>query len=211
MLKLFEPQSKVQKDRQIIRETDMRMAKYSRRGLISNFLIYTLCLLVEQTFIQQYQTLAIVLTCGLLLATALRGYLLFRMDAIYPRAPNAWRNKYFIATLIGASWWGVILSSVTLVLDRLPASLRGSMEWFCLLAGLVVTGLVAWFSVRLAWQSYVYHDVSPAADVTPLWIPQMGMVLGSIGFAMAFVHAIVLRWQGGDFMAKSGDEAARAE
>lgn len=117
MLKLFEPQSKVQKDRQIIRETDMRMAKYSRRGLISNFLIYTLCLLVEQTFIQQYQTLAIVLTSGLLVATALRGYLLFRMDAIYPRAPNAWRNKYFIATLIGATWWGVILSSVTLVLD----------------------------------------------------------------------------------------------
>lgn len=100
---------------------------------------------------------------------------------------------------------------VTLVLDRLPASLRGSMEWFCLLAGLVVTGLMAWFSVRLAWQSYVYHDVSPAADVTPLWIPQMGLVLGSIGFAVAFAHAIVLRWQGGDFMAKSGDEAARAE
>lgn len=117
MLKLFEPQSKVQKDRQIIRETDMRMAKYSRRGIISNFLIYSLCLLVEQTFIQQYQSLAIILTSGLLLATMLRAYLLFRMDAIYPRAPTAWRNKYFIATLIGATWWGVMLSSVTLVMD----------------------------------------------------------------------------------------------
>lgn len=117
MLKLFEPQSKVQKDRQIIRETDMRMAKYSRRGLISNFLIYTLCLLVEQNFIQQYQKLAIVLTAGLLVATAVRGYLLFRMDAIYPRAPTGWRNKYFLATLLGASWWGFILASVTLLMD----------------------------------------------------------------------------------------------
>mgnify|MGYP001191710922 CR=1 FL=1 len=117
MLKLFEPQNKIQKDRQIIRDTDRRMAKYSRRGLISNVLIYTLCLLVEQNFIQHYQTLAIVLTCGLLLATAVRGYLLFRMEALYPRGPTAWRNRYFVATLIGAAWWGVMLSSVTLVMD----------------------------------------------------------------------------------------------
>src|SRR5690554_2139548 len=101
ILKLFEPQSKVQKDRQIIRDTDIRMAKYGRRGLISNVLVYTLCLLVEQNFIQQYQPLAIVLTLGLILTTAVRGYLLFRMDTIYPRAPGSWRNKYFLATLVG--------------------------------------------------------------------------------------------------------------
>ncbi|MBA4265824.1 MAG: TRAP transporter permease DctQ, partial [Comamonadaceae bacterium] len=100
---------------------------------------------------------------------------------------------------------------VTLVLDRLPPSLRAPMEWFCLVMGLVVAGVMAWFSIRLAWLSWVTHDVSPAADVTPLWIPQMGVVLGSIGFAVAFAHAIVVRWQGGDFMAKSGEEAARAE
>lgn len=117
MLKLFEPQSKIQKDRQIIRDTDMRMAKYGRRGLISNILIYTLCLLVEQNFILHYHTLAIVLTIGLLVTTAARGYLLFRMDAIYPRGPTSWRNKYFIATLVGAAWWGLILASVTLVMN----------------------------------------------------------------------------------------------
>lgn len=117
ILKLFEPQSKVQKDRQIIRDTDIRMAKYGRRGLISNVLVYTLCLLVEQNFIQQYQPLAIVLTLGLILTTAVRGYLLFRMDTIYPRAPGSWRNKYFLATLVGAAWWGVTLGSVTLVMN----------------------------------------------------------------------------------------------
>lgn len=100
---------------------------------------------------------------------------------------------------------------VTLVLDRLPASLRGAMEWFCLAFGLAVAVVMAWFSVRLAWLSYITHDVSPAADVTPLWIPQLGLVLGSIGFALAFAHALVMRWQGGDFMAKPGGEAARAE
>lgn len=117
ILKLFEPQSKIQKDRQIIRDTDMRMAKYGRRGLISNVLVYTLCLLVEQNFILHYRTLAIVLTVGLIAATAVRGYLLFRMEAIYPRAPTSWRNKYFMATLVGAAWWGVTLGSVTLVMN----------------------------------------------------------------------------------------------
>lgn len=117
MLKLFEPQSKIQKDRQIIRETDMRMAKYGRRGLISNVLIYTICLLVEQNFILHYRNLATVLTIGLVLVTAVRAYLLFRMDTIYPRGPNSWRNKYFLATLVGATWWGVTLGSVTLVMN----------------------------------------------------------------------------------------------
>ncbi len=117
MLKLFEPQSKVQKDRQIIRDTDMRMAKYSRRGLISNILIYTICLLVEQNFLLHYRTLALVLTIGLVLSTAVRAYLLFRMGTIYPRGPTSWRNKYFLATLIGAVWWGVMLASVTLVMN----------------------------------------------------------------------------------------------
>lgn len=117
MLKLFEPQSKVQKDRQIIRDTDMRMAKYSRRGLISNILIYTICLLVEQNFLLHYRTLALVLTIGLVLSTAVRAYLLFRMGTIYPRGPTSWRNKYFLATLVGAVWWGVMLASVTLVMN----------------------------------------------------------------------------------------------
>lgn len=117
MLKLFVPQTKVQKNRQIIRDTDMRMAKYSRRGLISNFLIYTLCLVFEQRFVSEHHTLAIVLTGGLLLITLIRGYFLFRIDSIYPKAPAQWRNKYFTATLFGACWWGLILAYVTLYMD----------------------------------------------------------------------------------------------
>lgn len=114
MFKLFNPQTKAQKDRVILRETDMRMAKYSRRGIITNFLIYSACLLIEQNFIRDHQLLALVLTIGLLLTTLLRAYLLFRIEAIYPRGPAAWRNRYFLATLLGAGWWSLILSTLTL-------------------------------------------------------------------------------------------------
>jgi signal transduction histidine kinase len=116
MFNLFTPQSKVQKDRQIMRETDMRMAKYSRRGLVTNFLVYLLCL-ASGEFVEQQFKLALTLTLGLLLLTLLRGYFLFRFETIYPRAPNRWRNIYFLVTLLGAMWWGFITSSVTLALE----------------------------------------------------------------------------------------------
>ncbi|HVL44901.1 MAG TPA: TRAP transporter small permease, partial [Acidovorax sp.] len=59
------------------------------------------------------------------------------------------------------------------------------------------------------WISYITHDISPAADASPLWIPQISMAMGCIGFALAFAHALVLRFQGTAFMAVS--EAARSE
>lgn len=116
MFSFFIPTSKVQKDRSIMRETDARMAKYSRRGLIFNFFAYLICL-VGGRFVVENRDLTITLTIGLLLITLLRGFFLFRFDQLYPRAPQRWRNSYFVATLLGAMWWAVILVSVTLKLD----------------------------------------------------------------------------------------------
>lgn len=116
MFSFFVPVSKVQKDRRIIRETDMRMAKYSRRGLIVNFIAFLICLYGGQ-FLDQNRELTIVLTIGLLLVTFLRGIFLFRFDQIYPRAPGKWRDRYFYATLLGAFWWSVIMVSITIVLE----------------------------------------------------------------------------------------------
>lgn len=115
MFSFFEPISKVQKDRRIMRETDARMAKYSRRGLILNFLAFLICL-IGGRFIEENKDLTVVLTTGLLLITILRGFFLFRFEHLYPRAPARWRNSYFVATLVGAIWWGVIMCSVTLTL-----------------------------------------------------------------------------------------------
>jgi len=115
MSHFFQPNSKVQKDRHIMRETDSRMAKYSRRGLIFNFIAFLVCLLSGR-FVDENLELTVVLASGLLLVTFLRGYYLFRFDQHYPRGPARWRNVYFVVTLLGAVWWGVILFSVTLTL-----------------------------------------------------------------------------------------------
>lgn len=115
MFSFFRPNSKVQRDRHVLRETDSRMAKYSRRGLVFNFLAFLVCI-AEGHYIEQSRTMAIILTVGLLLVTCLRGWFVFRFDQIYPHAPARWRNGYFASTLLGAVWWGLILFSITLQL-----------------------------------------------------------------------------------------------
>lgn len=112
---LFKPESKVQKDRVIMRETDTRMAKYSRRGLIVNFLAYLLCFSLGDIHIVA-PTTAVVLTAGLIITLLIRAYILIRFEAIYSRGPSRWRSLFFIVTLIGAAWWSAILVTLTLVL-----------------------------------------------------------------------------------------------
>ena len=114
MFHFFVPASKVQKDRAIMRETDARVAKYSRRGLILNFLVFVLCLTFGDFEKTEHNT-AIVLVTGLLLVTLVRSYYLFRFDALYARAPTRWRNQYFFASCLGAAWWSVILVTLTWV------------------------------------------------------------------------------------------------
>ena len=88
---------------------------------------------------------------------------------------------------------------VTLVMQRLPAKAQNILEYWCLLAASALSVYLAWFTCRLVWVSYATHDVSPSADATPLWIPQLAMALGCIGFAIAFLHALWARWSGAEF------------
>lgn len=94
---------------------------------------------------------------------------------------------------------------VTLLLNRVSPKVRGILEWWSLGAGLALTSYVAWYAVRLVWVSHTTHDISPAADATPLWIPQLAMALGCIGFALSFAHALALRWRGDSLIAVSSD------
>lgn len=99
---------------------------------------------------------------------------------------------------------------VTLVLDRLPKKMRGAFEWACQACALALTLYIAWYAVRAVWISYVTHDISPGADASPLWIPQLSMAMGCIGFALSFAHALVLRARGEVFITAAG-EANRSE
>ncbi len=83
---------------------------------------------------------------------------------------------------------------VTLLMQRLSPRAQNWLEYWCLGAASALSVYVAWFSCRLVWVSFAMHDVSPSADASPLWIPQLAMALGCTGFATSFLHALWARW-----------------
>jgi TRAP-type C4-dicarboxylate transport system permease small subunit len=88
---------------------------------------------------------------------------------------------------------------VTLLLQKLPARARSAFEYWGLAAGAALAIYMTWFAARLAWISWATHDISSSADATPLWIPQLAMVLGCTGFAVSFIDAIVARLNARNF------------
>jgi TRAP-type C4-dicarboxylate transport system permease small subunit len=99
----------------------------------------------------------------------------------------------------------------TLLLQRVGPRAKVVLEYWCLLAGLAISSYLAWFACRLVWQSHSLHDIAATADATPLWIPQLSMAIGCVGFAVSFLHALLARVNGRAFFVTAGDEAAHAE
>lgn len=100
---------------------------------------------------------------------------------------------------------------VTLILSKLPPRGRTVLEYWCLLAASAIALYLAWYAVRLVWLSYITHDVSPASDATPLWIPQISMALGCIGLAMAFLEDLYLKIVSRERVAAPSSEFIRVE
>jgi TRAP-type C4-dicarboxylate transport system permease small subunit len=99
---------------------------------------------------------------------------------------------------------------VTLILNHVPARAHRALEVWCYVAAVLLAAALAWFSVRLAWQSHAFHDVSTGIDATPLWIPQLAMAIGTVVLLVAFVDGLVETVRGrreGD----AGDEPAHVE
>lgn len=85
---------------------------------------------------------------------------------------------------------------VTLLLSSLQGRARKVAEVWSLSAAAALALLSAWYAARLAWQSHSFHDISTAADATPLWLPQLSMAIGTAILAIAFVDELVLELRG---------------
>ncbi len=81
---------------------------------------------------------------------------------------------------------------VTLFLERFGPRVHRALELWCHAAGAFFCGALAFYSVRLAWQSYAFNDISQGNDATPLWIPQIAMAAGAVVLAVAMVDDLVL-------------------
>ncbi len=60
----------------------------------------------------------------------------------------------------------------------------------------LLSGLFAFYSARLSWQSHEFHDISTSNDATPLWIPQLLMAAGTLVLFIAFLDEWVMELRG---------------
>jgi TRAP-type C4-dicarboxylate transport system permease small subunit len=85
---------------------------------------------------------------------------------------------------------------VTLLLNAVPDRARKALELWSLSAAVVLSGLFCFYSIKLAYQSWDFNDVSTGNDATPLWLPQIGMAVGTLVLMISFVDELVLQWRG---------------
>jgi TRAP-type C4-dicarboxylate transport system permease small subunit len=85
---------------------------------------------------------------------------------------------------------------VTLILEHVGIRSQRWLELWSLVAASVLSAAFAFYSVRLAFQSWQFNDVSTGNDAMPLWIPQLTMAAGTLVLFIAFVDDLVLEWQG---------------
>ena len=99
---------------------------------------------------------------------------------------------------------------VTLLLEHVGAKAQRALELWALAVATLLAALFAFYSVRLAWQSWQFNDVSTGNDATPLWIPQLAMAAGTLVLFVALVDDLVLEWKGAR-VPKAPAEALRNE
>jgi TRAP-type C4-dicarboxylate transport system permease small subunit len=94
---------------------------------------------------------------------------------------------------------------VNLFLERFGGRLRWPLDVWSHLAGVFFCAVLAFFSVRLAWQSRQFNDVSQGNDATPLWIPQIAMAVGAAILLIAMADGLVHVLRRRDPSAATGD------
>ena len=85
---------------------------------------------------------------------------------------------------------------VTLIVEHLSPARRRALEIAALAIATLLAALFAFYSVRLAFQSWQFNDVSTANDATPLWLPQLAMAAGTLTLFVAVVDELVAEVRG---------------
>lgn len=85
---------------------------------------------------------------------------------------------------------------VTLLLNAVAPVGKKALEVWSLCAAIFLSALFCIYSIKLSYQSWDFHDISTGNDATPLWIPQIGMALGTLVLCIAFVDELVLELKG---------------
>ncbi len=80
---------------------------------------------------------------------------------------------------------------VSIVLNALGSRARWILEIWCFAVGAAVAWYVSYFTYRMLGFAIKFKDVSQGQDATPLWIPQMAVLIGIIILAIALTDNLI--------------------
>ncbi len=80
---------------------------------------------------------------------------------------------------------------VSIVLNALPPGPKRWLEIWCFAIGTATAWYVAYYAWRLIGFALKFGDVSQGQDATPLWIPQMSMLIGAVILAIALTDNLL--------------------
>ncbi len=92
---------------------------------------------------------------------------------------------------------------VSILINAVGPKMRRALEFWCFAIGTGLAWYFAYYAIKATYWSWKFHDVSQGQDATPIWIPQMGMVIGGVVFAIALTDHLVHILISGDHRIKS--------
>jgi TRAP-type C4-dicarboxylate transport system permease small subunit len=80
---------------------------------------------------------------------------------------------------------------VTILLTRLGGVERKYIEYVNLIAAMLISGYLMYYTLYTVYDSYDYNEVTDTYLVMPLWLVQMPMALGSLFLFIAVVDNFI--------------------
>ena len=80
---------------------------------------------------------------------------------------------------------------VAIVLNAVPKKIRRILEIWCFGIGAAVMWYFVFYAQKFVYWSWKFNDISQGQDRTPLWIPQMAMLIGAIILAIALTDHLI--------------------
>ena len=80
---------------------------------------------------------------------------------------------------------------VSILLNAVSERGRWVLEIWCFAIGTAVAWYMSWFIYRMIGFAIKFKDVSQGQDATPLWIPQMAVLVGIVILAIALTDNLI--------------------
>ena len=80
---------------------------------------------------------------------------------------------------------------VSILLNALGERARFWLEVWCFAIGTAVAWYVSYYIYRMLGFAIKFKDISQGQDATPIWIPQMPMLIGAIILAIALTDNLI--------------------